>query len=293
MIILGQEDEIMKDKEELAWDREMAILKSRNLYLGLMHLFSGLSGFYLGKTTANMKEFRIPISTIFLDWNDETESASQKLEVVHSFEFVVWTSMFALMSAAAHFIILWQWDSYVADLKRGLNRYRWWEYAISSSLMIVLIAMLFGVYDLISLIFIASINGAMNLFGDVMELRNAGKAPEDVDWTPFIYGGIAGLYSWVIIFAFMVGSPGVEGAPWFVWAILVTYIVLFCTFPWTMYNQYAQNGRYNNALYPDLKNGGYIAGEKMYGFLSLVAKTMLVWLVISGSNQPSSSTVYN
>jgi hypothetical protein len=236
LIILGQEDEIMKDKEELAWDREMSILRRRNLYLGLMHLFSGVSGFYLGKTVDNMKNFRIPISTIFLDWNTETRTASQDLKEVHSFEFVVWTSMFAFMSAAAHFIILWQWDSYVADLKRGLNRYRWWEYAISSSLMIVLIAMLFGVYDLISLIFIASINAAMNLFGDVMELRNAGKAPEDVDWTPFIYGGIAGLYSWVIIFTFMVGSPGVEGAPWFVWAILVTYIILFCTFPWVMYN---------------------------------------------------------
>jgi hypothetical protein len=200
--------------------------------------------------------------------------------------------MFSFMSAAAHFIILWQWDSYTADLKRGLNRYRWWEYAISSSLMICLIAMLFGVYDLISLIFIGAVNAAMNLFGDVMELRNAGKAPEDVDWTPFIYGGIAGLYSWVIIFTFMLGSPGVEAAPWFVWVILVSYIILFCTFPWTMYNQYMQNGKYNNALYPDLKNGGYLAGEKQYGTLSLIAKTLLVWLVINGSNQPSTSTTY-
>jgi len=143
--------------------------------------------------------------------------------------------MFAFMSAFAHFFILWQWDSYTAQLAKGMNRYRWWEYAISSSLMIVLIAMLFGVYDIISLIFIACTNAAANLFGDLMELRNAGKKPEDVDWTPFIYGGIAGLYSWAIIFAFMFGSPGVSGAPWFVWAILVTYIVLFCTFPWTMY----------------------------------------------------------
>lgn len=144
--------------------------------------------------------------------------------------------MFALMSAFAHFLILWQWDSYTADLKRGLNRYRWWEYAISSSLMIVLICMLFGVYDLISLIFIAAINGAMNLFGDLMELRNAGKKPECVDWTPFIYGGVAGAYTWVIIAFFMLSSPGVTAAPWFVWAILVTYFILFFTFPWTMYN---------------------------------------------------------
>jgi hypothetical protein len=76
LIILGQEDEIMKDKEELAWDREMALLKTRNLYLGLMHLFSGVAGFYLGKNVANFQAFRIPISTIFLNWNTATRTAS-------------------------------------------------------------------------------------------------------------------------------------------------------------------------------------------------------------------------
>lgn len=196
--------------------------------------------------------------------------------------------MFAFMSAAAHFIVLLKWDTYTRDLARGLNRFRWWEYALSSSLMIMLISMLFGVYDIYSLIFIGSINGAMNLFGDLMELRNAGKKPEDVDWTPFIYGGIAGMYSWVVIGVYLLGSPGVDEAPWFVWAILGTYVVLFFTFPWTMYNQYKQNGEYNNDLYPLLSNGGYLAGERHYGTLSLVAKTLLVWLVITGSNQPTS-----
>lgn len=214
------------------------------------------------------------------------------MTVSYNFEFVAWASTFALMSAVAHFLILLNWDDYTAGLAKGINRYRWWEYAISSSLMIVQVCMLFGVYDIISLIFIAAINAATNLFGDLMEVKNAGKPKDQVDWTPFWYGAFIGQYSWVVIFAFMVGSPGVDGAPWFVWAILVTYFILFFTFPWTMYNQYKQNGKYNNALYPDLKNGGYLAGERQYGVLSLVAKSLLVWLVISGSNQPSASTTY-
>lgn len=137
---------------------------------------------------------------------------------------------------------------------------------------------------MISLIFIFAINGAMCLFGDVMELQNQGKKPEEIDWTSYVYGSLAGTYAWVIILAFLTNSPGSENAPWFVWAILGTYIVLFNTFPYVMYNQYAQNGKYNNALYPDLPNGGYLEGEKSYGTLSLVAKTILVWLVISGAN---------
>ena len=140
------------------------------------------------------------------------------------------------MSSLAHFIVLWKWDMYTADLAKGLNRFRWWEYSISSSLMIVLIAMLFGVYDTISLIFIGAVNAAMNWFGDLMEIKNAGKPKEEVDWTPFWYGGFFGLYAWFVIFAYMLGSPGVEGAPWFVWVILGTYIFMFCTFPWTMYH---------------------------------------------------------
>lgn len=241
LIILGQEDaapDSQEEREKMAWDREMKRLWSRNFWLGLLHLFSGVAGFTLGKTVGNLKDFRIPLTTLWLEWNTTTRTATQSLSIAYQVEFVVWTSMFAFMSAFAHFIILWQFDKYEADLKKGLNRYRWWEYAISSSLMIVLIAMLFGVYDVISLIMIAAVNAAMNLFGDIMEVMNAGKPKEEVDWAPFNYGAIAGLYSWVIIFAFMVGSPGVEGAPWFVWAILVVYIILFITFPYTMYNQY-------------------------------------------------------
>jgi len=99
--------------------------------------------------------------------------------------------------------------------------------------------MLFGVYDIISLLFVAAVNAAMNLFGDVMEIRNAGKPASEVDWYPFIYGGIAGAYSWVIVGTYLTSGPGVESAPTFVYAILFTYFCLFFTFPWTMYNQYA------------------------------------------------------
>jgi hypothetical protein len=31
-----------------------------------------------------------------------------------------------------------------------------------------------------------------------------------------------------------------------------------------MWHQYRQNGKYDNSLYPNLKNGGYLAGERQY-----------------------------
>lgn len=54
----------------------MQILWNRNVYLGLLHLFSGVAGFALGRNVGNMKDFTIPLSTIFLDWDTEARTAS-------------------------------------------------------------------------------------------------------------------------------------------------------------------------------------------------------------------------
>lgn len=53
----------------------------------------------------------------------------------------------------------------MSDLRKGINYFRWYEYAASSSLMIALICMLFGVYDIVTLLLIISINAVMNIFG--------------------------------------------------------------------------------------------------------------------------------
>lgn len=53
-----------------------------------------------------------------------------------------------------------------------MNRFRWYEYALSSSLIIVLIAMLFGVYDIGAIILVAVVNASMNFFSLDMEEIN-------------------------------------------------------------------------------------------------------------------------
>jgi len=54
---------------------------------------------------------------------------------------------------------------YEANVARGINPARWWEYSVSASLMIVLIAMLAGVSELVALIALFGANAAMILFG--------------------------------------------------------------------------------------------------------------------------------
>lgn len=137
-----------------------------------------------------------------------------------------------------------------------------------------------------------SINAAMNLFGDSHELDNAGKAGKAgaVRWTHFWYGCFAGIVPWACVFAYLGGAGSTAGIPGFVYAICFVYLALFFTFPINMWLQYRGIGWWSDARWPDVDNGGYLFGEKVYQVLSLVAKSLLLWLVIGGSNQPSAST---
>ena len=63
-----------------------------------------------------------------------------------------------------------------------MNPARWWEYSVSASLMVVLIAMLTGLRDVGALIALFGVNAAMILFGLVMERVNRPGLP--VDWRP-------------------------------------------------------------------------------------------------------------
>jgi len=100
----------------------------------------------------------------------------------------------------------------------------------------MLLMMLWGNFDFVVLSGILLINACMNLFGDLHETMNAGKEPEEVDWTAFIYGGIAGAVTWVVLWARIATDKYKSEYPWYAWAYVISYQALFFTFPIVMYN---------------------------------------------------------
>jgi hypothetical protein len=59
----------------------------------------------------------------------------------------------AFLSALAHFGVSGPgWESHQAQLRKTHNPYRWLEYSLSASIMIVLIAMLVGINDIAALV---------------------------------------------------------------------------------------------------------------------------------------------
>jgi hypothetical protein len=254
-------------------------LRKFNIKMGALHLIQGVIMLILAFTVIEAAGVYAPTITNSYLFYDGT-GLVQNTEPLFDLPFAALAASFLFLSAIAHAIISLPKKTnaiYNRDLEKGMNQFRWYEYAISSSVMIVLIATLFGVYDIATLLLIFFINASMNLFGLLMEKMNAGKEKKDVDWLPFIFGSIAGIIPWVVIIIFMAGNPNIDQVPGFVWAIVVVYFITFNTFPVNMILQYLGVGKWKNYLY----------GERVYITLSLVAKTALVWLVFFGTMQPA------
>ena len=252
-------------------------LKRFNLIMGGFHLIQGVAMLFLATTVIQkIAEFQPTIVQFYLRFNPETRSLEAASKELFQLPFGILVAAFLLISALAHGLIVLNGDRYVQDLKNGVNRFRWFEYAFSSSIMIVLIATLFGIYDIASLSLIFIVNAAMNLFGLDMELLNAGSTKGKVNWGPFIWGSLAGIAPWIAILLYMFGNGNFDQVPWFVWAIVGTYFVAFNTFPINMVLQYKRVGKWKDYLY----------GERTYIVLSLAAKSFLAWLVLFGAMQP-------
>jgi hypothetical protein len=258
-------------------------LRRFNIIMGGLHLIQGVLMIILGFVISDLGDFKMQIYQFYLEFVETTPGqgylAFARTEIF-TLPFFVLVAIFLLLSALAHALISIPKrinDMYNRDLEQGINKLRWIEYALSSSVMIVLIAYLFGIWDIATLTVIFIANASMNLFGLVMEQLNSGK--EKVVWGPFIWGTIAGLAPWIAIIFYMTGATAEATAqtPWFVWAIVGTYFVAFNTFPVNMILQYLKKGKWANYLY----------GERGYIVLSLVAKTVLAWLVLVGALQPN------
>lgn len=258
-------------------EKKLKKLLNFNLIMGGFHFIQGLIMLFLSTSVIQkIGEFQPIIKQNFLRFDETSRMLVSDSKELFTLPFGLLVATFLFVSAIAHLIIYLNKEKYVGNLKLGINKFRWFEYALSSSIMIVLIATLFGIYDIGTLILIFLINASMNLFGLDMELLNSGADKKNVNWGPFIWGSVAGIAPWIVILTYMFGTGNFDMVPWFVWAIVGTYFVAFNIFPINMILQYKKVGKWKDYLY----------GERVYITLSLIAKSVLAWLVLFGAMQP-------
>jgi hypothetical protein len=252
-------------------DERLRRLRIFNLVAGVIHLVSGLA------MVALSNDFELSVSSFSLNGPPGTPLADGTVNDLFGVPLGVATAGFLFLSALFHLLVAspWGFPTYAAELRAGRNRFRWVEYSMSATLMIVLIALVTGVTDLAALIAIAFANAAMILVGWIMEVAN----PPDRDrtwWTPFWFGCIAGIGPWLAILTYLwvnVSRPGAPGPPGFVYGIIVTIFVLFNCFAVNQWLQYRRVGRWSD----------YAFGESTYVVLSLVAKSLLAWQIFANT----------
>ncbi len=158
---------------------------------------------------------------------------------------------------------------YEADLRGGLNRFRWLEYSVSSTIMVLLVCFYSGITGINAVIAIAGANIAMILFGWIQEAVNP-PGRSTTTMMPFWFGCVAGIVPWIVIAVNFAGSAEVPG---FVYGIFISLFVFFMSFAANQWLQYRGVGRW----------ASYAYGEKAYLVLSLVAKSALAWQIFGGS----------
>jgi len=246
-------------------------LLSFNRKMGFLHLIQGTTILILALTVDVFKDFK---PTIFARYLEVFESGGYGpvTQEVFDLPFGILVAVFLLLSALFHFLISGPYkDRYLANIEKGINPLRWYEYALSSSIMIVLLATMFGLLNIEIVIAIFVINALMNLFGLLMEKMNPLDRTE-TDYTAHWFGWIAGITPWALIILYMLNNGDLSQLPWFVIPGLLFYFLVFNLFAFNQYAQYKKIGKWEN----------YVYGEKMYVWLSLFGKSILAWFVFLG-----------
>ena len=243
-------------------------LRTWNVVAGFFHLAQFLQIVVLST------DFSLPVTASYMEGPPGTP-LSQPV-VLFDLPLAWGVGLFFLLSALFHFLVAspWFYPRYAAGLAQRHNYFRWVEYSLSSSVMIVLIAQIVGVFNVVALLALFGVNASMILFGWLQEKYESPGG----GLLPFVFGCIAGIVPWIAI-VLMVIAPGAASdvqTPGFVYGIIVSLFVLFNSFALVQYLQYKPVGRWSD----------YLRGERAYIIFSLVAKSLLAWQVFANTLIP-------
>lgn len=233
--------------------------------MGVLHAIQGIA------ILALANDFALPVIGTFM--SGPPGAAPPEIEPLFDVEIAWGVAVFVFLSAVAHFTIIapgvFKW--YIRTLETKRNYARWIEYSLSSSIMVVLIAMLVGIADIAALLAIAGVNASMILFGLLQEKYE--EPGGGVSWISYWFGVLAGAIPWIAITIYLI-APGVPAdPPGFVYGIFFSLFAFFNVFAIVMILQYKEIGPWAN----------YEFGESTYVLLSLVAKSALAWQVFGGT----------
>ena len=242
--------------------KRLANLRSWNLGLSILHIAQAIIILIIAG------DFSITVTSTFPDGPPGTRITNP--DGLFGVNIGWCIAIFLALAAVDHFATAtFSRSTYETDLAAGINRFRWVEYSISATIMVLLISAYAGITDITGIVAIAGANISMILFGWLQERMNP-PGRTKTTMMPFWFGTIAGLAPWVAI---SINIFGADTVPGFVYGIFFAELIFFFSFGLNQWLQYRGVGPWRDYLY----------GEKAYLVLSLAAKSVLAWQIYGGS----------
>ncbi len=157
---------------------------------------------------------------------------------------------------------------YQRDLKMGKNRLRWFGFAAWSSLVMLAIAILVGVYNISSLLMIIG----LSVTAAILWLLKETVRP--ANWLNYWVGLGASVLPWIIvlIYAWSAHAYGTS-LPTYVDWVIISMLLGFAALAVNFGFQSQKIGRWEDYLY----------GEKMFIVLAVVIQSALAWQLYAGT----------
>lgn len=243
--------------------------------------------------------FETEVVSRTFELDQTTGQASIKFKSLLTFNPAIFAWLFTLVCTLDHLFsfLLWRIKLpiigrfYKDNLRNYKNNYRWLEYSISSTLMIILIECFFRIVVVEELVYVIGLNISMILFGQVYEsvnyfyrkkvdgrgikelvekTENGRKIVYKHSLTSFVFGFIPLVSIWSIYFSsfFTTGTT----LPTFVYIAVFGTFILFNCFPIALFIQMKEPFDFEN----------YLKGEVCFIILSLVAKSLLAITTVVG-----------
>lgn len=182
---------------------------------------------------------------------------------------------FAGLSAVNHIFTALNPEQYKIHILHGNNPWRWTEYSLSATLMMIVIAQLSAVYDLDALVVISILTPLLMYIGHLTEQYTDPKLAKIL----FVIGCVILLSIWIFPASSFIDAiqSSTRNPPNVVYVIVVLMFILFSSFG--VVNFLHINNRDNaQSIFSN-----FMTIETLYIILSLVSKSLLTNLTISGA----------
>ncbi len=244
-------------------------LRTQHAICAVVHLCNVIGTIIATYGVNKQSLFSVPVVMHFTNKDSRVKTSSH--EVFSDFNLSALCIMFGLCAFVDHLACCtFAHVKYTKLVDQRNNYFRWIEYSVSSSLMILVIATLSGVLDFSTLVALFALMTTTIIFGYIID-QNAND-PQLVK-SLFALSMVPYLVVWAIIYTHFGVNMTNGSGPWFVWLIEIGLFVLFALFAYIHHKQVTRQGKW----------ASYAYSETMFNIASLLAKTTLNWVLVGGT----------